>query len=56
MAEKKNNKGLGLQETKGSFQIRGKLTGCDKDKSKGMGRERHGKRAVSENGRMWSGM
>ena len=31
MAEKKNNKGLGLQETKGSFQIRGKLTGCDKD-------------------------
>lgn len=32
MAEKKNNKGLGLQETKGSFQIRGKLTGCDKDK------------------------
>lgn len=32
MAEKKNNKGLGLQETKGSFQIRGKFTGCDKDK------------------------
>lgn len=32
MAEKKNNKGLGLQETRLVFRIRGKLTGCDKDK------------------------
>ncbi len=30
MAEKKNT-GLGLQETKGSFQLRGTVTGTEKD-------------------------
>lgn len=32
MANKKNDKGLGLQQTKGSFQIKGVVTGVDKDK------------------------
>lgn len=31
MAEKKNTKGLGLQETKGSFQIKGIINGTEKD-------------------------
>ena len=44
------------QEVLGRKRARDPGTGCDKDKSKGMGQERHGKRAVSENGRMWSGM